>query len=139
MKFFFDRCLPVRLAKMLDAYDTENQVVHQDEDGRFTNMDEDIKIIATLADENPPPVLITADVNMYTRRPDERLALRNSNLTCVFIKKGFNNLPIHDQAVKMLKLWPQIVEQTSRCKEPTAFEISPSATKLQRYRLTRDL
>ena len=137
--FFFDRCLPLRLARMLDGYDQQNHIMHQDDDKRFDCKDEDVFIVQALSQEDPKPVFITADVNMYTRKPNERKALRESGLTCVFFKKRFNNLPVHDQAMKVLKLWPEIVEQTSRCRHPYAFEVSPAATKLHRYCLTKDL
>lgn len=139
MRFFFDRNLPLRLAQMLDIFDVENQVVHQDDDARFIHTDEDVHIVEMLGQEDPTPVLVTADVNMYTRRPNEQQALRDSGLTCVFIKKGFTQLPFHDQALKLLKLWPEIVKETSRCRRPTAFEVTPAAVKLKRRALTKDL
>lgn len=139
MRFFFDRCLPLRLARILQAYDTDNEITHQDDDVRFVCTDEDISILEALSQQEPKPVFITADVNMRHRNPDERQALRGSGLTCVFMKKGVNNLSFHEQAWKILKLWPEIVRHTGSCREPTAFEVGPAARKVQRYRSTKEL
>jgi hypothetical protein len=74
---------------------------------------------------------------MYTRNPEERRALAMSGLTCVFFRKGFHSLPFHTQAVKLLTIWPEVVRETSRCTEPTAFEVTPAAKKVQRIGPTR--
>ena len=124
---------------MLDAFDLENVVRHQDQDSRFVDVSEDTLIVATVAKDDPPPIFMTCDVNMYTRNPVERKALKESGLTCVFIKKNFNNLSFHQQAMKLLSLWPAIVRETSLCRFPTAFEITPAATKLQYCCLTHEL
>jgi hypothetical protein len=137
--FFFDRCVSVRLARMLDAFDKDHTVRHQDNDGRFEITAEDTFIVATLSQDSPKPVFITCDANMYTRNPVERRALRDSGLTCVFIRRNFNNLTFHQQAVKLLTLWPQVTAETAICRVPTAFEITAAANKLQRLGPTSDL
>ena len=75
MDFFFDRCLALRLARILQAYDIENEITHQDDDARFTCTDEDADIIQTLSQDTPKPVFLTADLNMGYRNPNERQAL----------------------------------------------------------------
>jgi hypothetical protein len=69
----------------------------------------------------------------------ERKALKESNLTVVFFRSGFHEQDFHTQAVKILSIWPEIVHQTSRCKEPTVFEIKPVAKKVDRLCRTVDL
>jgi hypothetical protein len=137
--FFFDRNLGVRLARMLDAYDGQHTIRHLDDDTRFPKDVSDMDLIEALSSDEPAPVLVTADVNMYTKNPEERRALARSGLTCVFLRKGFHSQPFHTQAVKLLSIWPEIVRETSRCSEPTAFEITPAARKVQRLCPTRDL
>lgn len=129
MNFFFDRNIGVRIARMLDAFDSANKVSHQDDDNRFQEQMKDTDIIRLIASDNPAPVFITSDTSMR-RRPEERAALRGSSLTVVFLKRSLANLDFHRQAVKLLKVWPEIVKATKRCKEPTAFEIGPGATKV---------
>jgi len=139
VNFFMDRNIGVRLARMLDAYDAKNTVRHQDDDSRFDKNTTDRELLTTLANEKPRPVFLTADLNMYKRRPDERKALAESRLTVVFLRRRFHHLPFHTQAVKLLKLWPQIVMETGRARQATAFEITPAATKTERLGPTADL
>ena len=138
MNFFFDRCIAIRLARMLAAYDSVHKVTHLDDDARFTKDTEDVDFIAILAKDNPKPVLVTADVAMR-RKPVERQELRSSGLSIVFLRARFNSQGFHDQAVKLLKIWPQITLTAERATEPTVFEITPSARKVDRLCLTRDL
>lgn len=128
MNFFFDRCVSVRIARMLGAYERDHQIIHQDDDARFTTETTDVELITAIADD-PKPVFITADISQR-REPLERKALRDSGLTIFFIRRGFHQLPFHQQAVKLLNLWREIVRLAERAKEPTAFEISPAARKV---------
>jgi hypothetical protein len=127
LKFFFDRNIAVRLARMLSALDAQHQVVHQDDDPRFCRRSEDVFIIATLAAEHPKPVFLTADLNMRAKYPHERKALSESGLTLVFFRRTFHNLDFYVQAAKLVKIWPTIVAGTGRCRCPTAFEVTPNA------------
>ena len=124
---------------MLDAFEIDHTITHMDDDVRFLPTTPDVTWISTLARDEPPPILISADINIR-RMPVERQALKDSGLTIVFLKSGFSkNLKIHHQAVKLLKIWPKIVDRTSRAREPTAFEITPAATKVNLISKTRDL
>lgn len=134
--FFFDNCLAERLVRMLAAYDGENTIVHLKDE--FAENTQDVDFIPELARRDPRPVYLTADLRQRRDRA-ERAALAESGLTVVFFKNGFNSLPMHDQAVKTLKLWPAIVEATTRARQPTAFEITPAGTKVDRVGLTREL
>ncbi|MFB3892686.1 MAG: hypothetical protein ACE15C_11755 [Phycisphaerae bacterium] len=95
--------------------------------------------MAALSSETPKPVLLTADLNIYTRNPVERKALAGSGLTVVFFRRGFHKLDFHTQAVKILTIWPEITRETARCAQPTAFEVTPAARKVQRIGLTANL
>jgi hypothetical protein len=138
VNFFFDRCVAVHLARMLDAYDRDNAIAHLDDDHRFSANTPDILWIRTIAVDDPKPILITADQRMR-RDPVERHALARSGLTIVFLRAGFHNLAFHDQAVKLLTIWPKIVEVVSRVNDPTAFEITPAARKVDRLCKSKDL
>ena len=116
---------------MLDAYETDHTITHLDDDSRFVPETADVDWIEAIAAEEPKPILVTADINI-ARKPVERQALRASGLTVVFLKSRFHQLPFHTQAVKLLTIWPELVDKVSRCREPTAFEITPAATKMRR-------
>jgi hypothetical protein len=138
VNFFFDRCVAVHLARMLDAYDRHNTIAHLDDDRRFCPTTSDIDLIRTIASDDPQPVFLSADKRMR-RDPVERHALAHSGLTIVFLRAGYHDLTFHDQAVKLLTVWPKIVEVVNRVTEPTAFEITPAARKVDRLRKTSEL
>lgn len=137
MNFFFDRCVAVHLARMLNAYDRNSSISHLDDDNRFSPTTPD-ELIRALSHSEPQPVFITADQRMR-RDPVERRALASSKLTIVFLRAGFHHLSFHDQAVKLLTVWPKIVDVVSRVTEPTAFEITPAARKVDRLCKTSQL
>ncbi|NLF31087.1 MAG: hypothetical protein GX591_09400 [Planctomycetes bacterium] len=131
MKFYFDNNLPIRLARMLNHFDAGHTVSHITEDRRFQHNTPDVDIIASLAAESPRPVFLTADMSMYRKVPVERLALADSGLTIVFFRRNFDNLDFPTRAWKLVKLWPQIIAETTRCRVPTMFEITAKAEKVQ--------
>ena len=124
MRFFFDRNIAPRLAHGLAGFYPDDGIVHQDDDKRFTKDSKDVFIIQTLAQQDPPPVFLTCDLNMRRKYPDERKALANSGLSVVFLKKNWNNLPFPEQARKIITAWPSIIEATEDLRIPTAFEIT---------------
>lgn len=123
---------------MIDVFEVEHAVTHQDDDARFPADTPDVDLIQGLAGDDPKPVLVTADINIR-RRPVERQALAASGLTVVFLKARFHDLSFHQQAVKLLGVWPELVRQTTRVREPTAFEITAAAKKVTRLGPTQRL
>lgn len=138
LHFFLDRCIAKRLARMLDAYDVENTIRHLDDDARFYPNSPDVDIIAAVSADEPKPVYVTADQG-NRRVPAERAALRDSGMTVIFLRGRFHHIAIHDQALKLLRIWPEIVNACARCREPKAFEITPGSNKVSVWKLTRDL
>lgn len=124
MRYVFDRNIPLQLARMINGFDTDNTIIHQDEDQRFVRDTPDIQLIDTLSRERPSPVLLTADLNMKTKYAVERKALAGSGLSVVFFRKTFHNLSVHMQAQKILAVWPAIVIATTDAQAPTAFEVT---------------
>jgi hypothetical protein len=120
VKFFFDRNVSHKLARIINAFEQDHNVTHQDWDGRFTDDSEDVHIINTLAAEREKPVWITADLRQRSNAA-ERAALRSSGMTVFFLKRSAV-LP-HHQALKMLAVWPTLVESAQNARVPTAFEI----------------
>jgi len=120
MKLFFDRNISVHIARMLDHFDRENNIVHQDDDARFMPDSKDVEIIRTLSGESPKPVWVTADISQK-KNPNERAALGSSGMTIFFAKR--NQLTPHVQSLKWLAIWPTLVEFAERARVPTAFQI----------------
>ena len=110
---------------MAAEYDPDVDVRHLDDDSRFRRDSPDVEIIQALQSESPPPVFVTADLNIKRKHPHERKALAESGLTVVFLRKTFHNLSYHLQVLKFFKVWPEILKETSRCRIPTIFEVTP--------------
>jgi predicted nuclease of predicted toxin-antitoxin system len=79
MKFFFDRCMPIRLARMVAAYEQEHTVRHHDDDNRFHRETPDIEWIKALAADEPPWIVVSADGRILKNKV-ERAALISSGL-----------------------------------------------------------
>jgi PIN like domain len=124
VKFFFDRNISVHIARMIAHFERVHDVIHQDDDGRFHRSDLDPAIIARVGQDRPAPVWISAD-RAQNRIPAERAALRDSGMHCFFFRNlfGKTHQTPHFQALKVLSVWPKLVETAERAKVPSAFEI----------------
>jgi hypothetical protein len=127
---------------MLGNFDRDNNIIHQDDRSEFTHDSDDVEIINTLASWPEKPVWITADLKQRTK-PAERIAFRDSGMTIFFRRK--NNGDPHFQALKMLAVWPSVVNTAKNARVPTVFEI-PAGTiggklnvKIEQVCLTSDL
>lgn len=138
IRFFFDRSADRYVARMLNAWDRDNTITHQEDDRRFVQGDPDTKIIRLAASDTPKPVFITAD-EANKKHPEERRALAEAEMTVVFLKSGYHDIDFHTRSWKFLALWPELVRTVSRVKAPTAFEITAAMKKLDRICLTADL
>lgn len=121
---------------MIEAYDQDHAVRYLDD--RFDKRTTDADWIKAVTADLPKPAIITAD-GRIRRDPVERKVLAASGLTIFFFKSGFHNLDMHTQAVKLLTIWPQIANEATRAREPTAFEIAPAAKKVERICKTAEL
>lgn len=120
MKFFFDCNLPLPIARAIGHLERNHTVIHQLDDGRFEQDSDDVHIITTLSHESPKPVWLTHDVSQR-KIPAERAALRASGMNIFFWRR--RSLTPHQQALKMVSVWPAIVQSALTAKVPTAFEI----------------
>jgi hypothetical protein len=75
-----------------------------------------------LGDREPDVVVISADPQI-TRSAHEREAWLASGLT-IFFLRSFADLPIWEQAAKLVKWWPAIVKEARRAKKGTGFLIT---------------
>lgn len=133
--YFFDRNIPVLLVRLIDVYERQNTVVYLDD--RFDQRTTDIDWMSALRDDEESPVVICGDMRIM-RNAAEAQVLRSTELTFVFLKPGWINLRWEELAWKFLKAWPLIVEQTSRARAPTIFELT-AKSKVERKCLTREL
>jgi len=75
-----------------------------------------------LGQREPDVIVISADPNI-TRSPHERAAWLDSGLT-IFFLKSFADLPIWQQAAKLVKWWPDIVKEAKKAKKGTGFLVT---------------
>ncbi len=122
----------MHIARMVGNFERAHDVIHQDDDANFQPTDEDVDIVKKVSELYRPAVWITADI-AQKRKPDERAALRDSGLSVFFFKGIFGEgKDPHFQVLKVLSAWPRIVEEATRAKVPTAYEIpcGPAGVRL---------
>jgi hypothetical protein len=137
MKLFFDRCMPIKLCRMVVALDYGgHHLVHHDDDGRFDQSTQDIEWIHALAGDAVRPVVISGD-HKILKRPDEVAALQASSLTFFCFTGNWMNLPIEEQAWKFVKIWPEIIKKAA-VREATVFEINGNM-KIEKNCLTKHI
>jgi hypothetical protein len=66
-------------------------------------------------------VVVTADPNIY-RNPGLRAAWRESGLTVVFLR-SFADLPHWEQAARIVKWWPRIMDAVRRARQGAGFVV----------------
>ena len=133
--YFFDRNVPVKLVRIVDLFDLESTVTYLDD--QFDQNTEDVVWMSALRDGVESPIVICGDMKI-TRNPAELQVLKSTDLTFVFLKPGWTNIPWNQHVPKFLKAWTDIAEQTTRARIPTIFELSIQG-KISRKCHTRDL
>ena len=68
-------------------------------------------------------VAICGDGRILTNEV-ERQVLKESELMFVYLAPGWTNITWHEQAWKIIKVWPDIVENIERARYPMVFEVS---------------
>lgn len=127
--FFFDRCFPLRIARMLGQYWLDHEVRARDHDQRFEKTDLDVAIIERLAaDSLHRWALVSADRKIMTR-PHERVALARSGLELFYLGRAWFKMPTHEQARKFVKAWPMVVDSGINRRE-RVFEIERANLKV---------
>ncbi len=117
MKYFLDNCLSPHLTKALRKLDSANQITHLRE--KFPADISDVDWLAALSTEGEW-VIVSGDVRIH-RNPHNRAAWRESRLTGFFFKKGFTALLIWEQAWRMVRWWPLIINQAQRVQSGVGF------------------
>lgn len=65
----------------------------------------------------------------------ERKAWRDSGLTAFFFTKGWTNIKFWDQAWRLIKWWPSIVEQAQKIRPGAGFVVPLKSAKLEQLRV----
>jgi hypothetical protein len=134
LKFFVDRNIAPRIARILDQCDQDHEVRHHDD--YFARTAPDVEWIGELGRQRGWCV-IGGDARIL-RNPAEMQALRDAELTFFVLKSAWMSYSFIDQAWRLVKIWPEIVSNATRVREATIFEVPGSASKVERLRLTRE-
>lgn len=137
MRFFFDRCMSIRLCKMVSILEAGgHDFSHHDEDPRFTPNTPDTEWISAVSQDRIRPIVVTGDERIL-KRPEEVAELQKSNLTFFVLTQHWSKLPKHEMAWKFLKAWPEILKSAA-ASEPTVFQVfGGKSLKVERYSLTK--
>lgn len=131
IRFLFDRCCPLRLARIIAAYDEAHEVRLYDDDTRFEKKTPDVDWIRVLA-ADPLWAVVSMDAKILTR-PHEIAALRSSGLKFFLLGKGWMRMPFHDQAWRLLKTWPNVIEAAKNVRGQI-FEVSAGGSHKVEHR-----
>ncbi len=128
MKFFADACVPVDVARLLNAYTHETVVAHLTES--FSHDAPDVEWIRDVGKWDPRPIVLSGDQRIL-RNPDELKCLTESGLTWFFLKKGWMNLPIAEVKWRAVRAFGSILKAVTDLGDPTVFEVSVKTMRPQ--------
>ena len=124
MKFLLDNCFAPRVAQAIAALRGE-AVVHQHD--RFARDASDEAIVQALAQEGGWTIL-SGDLNLARPRLQRR-ALRAYKVTMFSLAPAWLDLPLWEQAAKLVRRWPEIEHEAAAVEAGAMVEIpvSPAA------------
>ncbi len=128
MTFLADENVTIHAVRVLDAFDLKNEVRHLTQ--MFDPGVPDTEWIRAVAEWDELPVILSGDGRILRNRA-ERAVLRSSNLTFVYLAKGWMNTPWNNYAWKIVRAWPGVVRETVRVRRPSIFELAVSSLKLK--------
>ena len=121
MKFFLDNNLPPSWAEALNALSgTEKHSVHHLRT-KFPRNVTDVEWINTLASEGGWTI-ISGDLRI-SRNQHERQAWLKSGMVAFFLTKGWRSLKFWDQTWRIVRWWPNILQQSELVIAPAGFEV----------------
>lgn len=122
MKFVVEHSVSINLTTAIAilAELDGNEVVHLRT--RYEQETLDPVWLKGLGQREPDVVVISADPRI-TRSPHDRAAWLESGRT-IFFLRSFADLPIWQQAAKLVRWWPDIVETARKARKGTGFLVS---------------
>lgn len=126
MRFFLDRNISLRLARLIEVFDREHQVEHHD--SHFGPMTTDIEWLSRIQEWNPRPVVVSGDLQILRNKAESQV-LRESGLTFFALESAWPKLTWDEQAWKFIKVWPRVRDRAN-APRPTVFTVPVSASKV---------
>jgi len=128
LTFFADENVSHRAAKLLQAFDSSNEIRAFDD--HFAKGCPDIKWMESVSHWSPKPAIIGGDGRILRNRA-EATVLKACDLMFVYLAPGWVHLSWNDFAWKIVKAWPAIVRNVDLARRPTLFEVSASTLKVE--------
>ena len=123
MRLLVDNNLPPRVARALNELvkaDDHSVVALRD---KFAENTPDVEWIEALGAEGGW-VVLTLDHDIV-RRKAEKAAWRKARLIAFVLTRGWSTFPPLDTAWRLIRWWPQIVQQASLAAPGSTFELGP--------------
>lgn len=128
MKFFFDNCISIKLARAINALvEPDDSVEHLQK--RFNEDTADTTWIEALGRERHW-VVVSGDLKIR-QRPQEQRVLKAAGLTVFFMAKGFTKLPEWEQVRWLIDKWPLIRQQAELAAVGSAYIVPKVGRKLE--------
>lgn len=121
LRFFFDRCCPPKLARIVGAFADDHEVRHFSDDARFADNTDDVVWLAELGRDEASWAVVSMDARIL-KKPHERQALVEAHLTFFLLGSAWMSMPMHDKCWKLLKVWPDVVNTANETRH-RLFEI----------------
>jgi PIN like domain len=135
MNFFCDRCMPIRIARMVDAYESIHTVRHLDDDERFHRKSPDEEWIATIGNDDPKWIALSGDGRILKNKV-MRTVVQKAGITFFCMASPWCNMPAPEYAWKFMRVWPQIVEAAQHSRAPLFEVAGGQAVKVRPMSLT---
>jgi hypothetical protein len=130
MKFFFDRCVPRRIALMVNGFEPEHTIRHHDDYEGLTPTTTDVEWMQTISQDDPTWIVLSGDGRILKNKV-ERSVLEGAGLTFFCLNKAWMSIKIYEYAWKFMKVWPEILESAQHSKHKL-FEVGAGkALKVQ--------
>ncbi|MCH8966382.1 MAG: hypothetical protein IID43_01770, partial [Planctomycetes bacterium] len=121
MIFFTDENISSKIAPLLEAFDPDHQI--RCYENYFNKGEPDTEWLRQIATWSEKPTVLNGDGRILTN-PAELAALREANLMFVVFGKRWTDLNWPTFAWKIIKVWPQIVQEVHTTRRPTLFRVT---------------
>lgn len=127
----------MKLARMIAGYEYSSIVVEHHDDS-FERTTPDTDWISAVANRSEAWAVLSGDGRIL-RNPVERRVLKSSGISFFHLRPGWLNLPVHETACKLLRVWPRILSAADNVKSPAIFELPVSSARVDFLCNTSDL
>ena len=129
MRFFFDNQLSPYLAEAIGALSkpAKDEVAHLR--SKFPQNTKDTEWIPALAKEGGW-IVISGDLNIIRTRAEKPI-WKEAKLTGFFLKAGWIEITPWEQAAKLVRVWPLIIQQAGIAAPGSTYLVPVSGNKIE--------